>query len=231
MMFLLSKVLCSFLFFSAASFTFFIFVIVVTDSYFFNPDEIGVSFIKMITWNNNVTLLNGGRSGFLVASLKHHLVDVFQICEPFLGSSGLRIFSHCMFYFTPTLVLMYSYGSIFHKPLKAGKRCQLSRCSRERKISFGESSEKMTFKRSWTSRSVLWLDGPLKVSGIFVATQPTSRILGLRNGSRDENRAQKFRLGKGISLRCRRVPHGVRQLQLHCQQQQKRGPRATAALQ
>ena len=37
-----------------------------------------------------------------------------QVCEPYWGSKYLQICCYCLFYFVPTLSLMYCYGSIFH---------------------------------------------------------------------------------------------------------------------
>jgi hypothetical protein len=36
------------------------------------------------------------------------------MCEPFYGCNNVKILAYCLFYFIPTLVLMYCYGSVFH---------------------------------------------------------------------------------------------------------------------
>lgn len=41
--------------------------------------------------------------------------QIFQTCEAFWGSNFLQITSRCLYFFLPTMSLMYFYGSIFHK--------------------------------------------------------------------------------------------------------------------
>ena len=41
-------------------------------------------------------------------------LSVVQICEPFYGDYYHKIYATCIYYFIPTLVFMYCYGSIFH---------------------------------------------------------------------------------------------------------------------
>ena len=38
----------------------------------------------------------------------------FQTCDPFLGPPTVRALSSSLFYFVPTMALMYGYGSVFH---------------------------------------------------------------------------------------------------------------------
>ena len=45
---------------------------------------------------------------------KTEFLSVVQICEPFYGDYYHKIYATCIYYFIPTLVFMYCYGSIFH---------------------------------------------------------------------------------------------------------------------
>lgn len=49
-----------------------------------------------------------------VLNLYVHRKLPFQICEPFYGDWHYKMYASCVYYFIPTLVFMYCYGSIFH---------------------------------------------------------------------------------------------------------------------
>ncbi|CAG0902595.1 unnamed protein product, partial [Cyprideis torosa] len=50
----------------------------------------------------------------------------FPICKPFYTTNNVAIIAACVFYFPPTLVLLYSYGSVFQLAKSKTSRLQVS---------------------------------------------------------------------------------------------------------
>ena len=41
-------------------------------------------------------------------------IKFLQVCQPFYASPNIKILTVCLYFFLPTMTLMYCYGSIFH---------------------------------------------------------------------------------------------------------------------
>ena len=48
---------------------------------------------------------------------------VLQLCVPFYASKNVKILTICIYFFVPTMALMYCYGSVFHMDKSDKNNC------------------------------------------------------------------------------------------------------------
>ena len=65
----------------------------------------------IITWLTSITIYSTivlSPHGFYLS------ISSFSVCEPYFRSLRMLVLTSCIFYFPTTMVLMYSYGTIYH---------------------------------------------------------------------------------------------------------------------